>query len=103
MENKTFKSAFQQRLEEQAGRRSSFNSQFNRTQRKIKRGMSLGTFIFLVMIVCWFANVYKLAQCNLRSMDNPTIIHAIGLIPYASIVTVWFPVSEQKNNNGHKH
>jgi hypothetical protein len=102
--NNMRKSAFQERLEQQAGQRSAFNNQFNKTQRKIKRGFTLSMFITLVAAICWFGNLYRLTQCDLKSMDNPTIVHAIGIIPYASIVTVWFPVSEQNNNNnGDKH
>ena len=96
------KSAFQQRMENQMASRSGFHSQFNKTQRRIKRGMSLGTIITLIMIICWLGNIYKLAKCDLRSADNPTIVHAIGIIPYACLVTVWFPVSD-KNDNSNKH
>ena len=95
--NNMDKSVFQSKLEEQMKNRNSFNNQFNRAQKKINRGISFGTIFVLIMIICWFANLYKLTQCNVRSMDNPTIIHAIGIIPYAGIVTVWFPVSEKNN------
>ena len=38
----------------------------------------------------WCVNLYKLTQCDFAPSWKGEIIHAIGLIPPASIVTVWF-------------
>lgn len=60
-------------------------------------GASIAGIIMLLAFmvtptVCWVVNVVQLVQCD---WDNDKswkgeIIHSIGLIPYASLVTVWF-------------
>jgi len=38
----------------------------------------------------WVVNLYKLTQCDFAPSWKGEIIHAVGLIPPAAIVTVWF-------------
>ena len=46
----------------------------------------------LVAIVgtSWVVNLYKLTQCDFQPSWKGEIIHAVGLIPPAAVVTVWF-------------
>jgi hypothetical protein len=39
---------------------------------------------------CWVVNVMKLARCDFEPPYRGEVIHAIGLIPAAAVVTVWF-------------
>ena len=44
----------------------------------------------LVMGVCWCINLFKLTQCDFEAPYKGEIIHAAGIIPPVSLVTVWF-------------
>jgi len=35
-------------------------------------------------------NLYKFAQCDFEASWKGEIIHGIGILPPASLVTVWF-------------
>ena len=50
----------------------------------------LGFSLFLFVAGCWIGNLYKLTQCDFEKPYKCEIIHAVGIIPVASIVTVWF-------------
>jgi hypothetical protein len=41
------------------------------------------------VIGCWIANFVKLTQCDFEAPYKGEAIHAIGLIPVASTLTVW--------------
>lgn len=47
-------------------------------------------FLFIAIILCWGTNLYKLTQCDFEAPYKGEIIHAVGIIPPASLVTVWF-------------
>jgi hypothetical protein len=51
-------------------------------------------FLQLALILgvgaAWCVNLYKLTQCDFEPSYKGEIIHAVGLIPPAALVTVWF-------------
>jgi hypothetical protein len=54
----------------------------------------VGVTIFMLclygfFVVCWFVNLYKLLMCDFASPWRDEIIHLIGLIPVASVITCW--------------
>lgn len=60
---------------------------------KVMKGFSMITAIILAVNLfaagCWIGNMVKLVRCDFQEPYKGEIIHLIGLIPYASIVTVW--------------
>lgn len=53
----------------------------------------LTSLLLLIFIgVCWAYNLVKLTQCDFESSYRCEIIHAIGLVPAFSPITVWFDV-----------
>lgn len=46
--------------------------------------------IIAVVFSCWVTNLYRLTECDFEGPYKCEVIHAIGLIPPASLVTVWF-------------
>jgi hypothetical protein len=38
----------------------------------------------------WVVNFYKLTQCDFVAPYKGEVLHAVGIIPAASLVTVWF-------------
>jgi len=46
--------------------------------------------LWLAFAACWIGNLYKLTQCDFAPSWKGEIIHAVGLIPPAAVVTVWF-------------
>ena len=88
------------RHEHQMIRRANFYNFLNKTENKTKYGFTLGKLIFLIMIICWGINLRQFTQCNPfwgLSPNTSTFTHTIGLIPYVSIVTVWFPVKNSSD------
>jgi len=55
----------------------------------MKALLILQLFLMLVFGTAWGVNLYKLTQCDFVPSYKSEIIHAIGVIPVASIVTVW--------------
>ena len=47
-------------------------------------------FINILAAVAWIGNIYKFTQCDFKEDYKCEIVHGVGLIPYASIVTIWF-------------
>jgi hypothetical protein len=43
-----------------------------------------------VIGTAWCVNLYKLTQCDFAPSWKGEILHAVGLIPPAALVTVWF-------------
>ena len=43
----------------------------------------------VVMGVSWGVNIYKLLKCDFQAPYKCEIVHLVGLIPPAAIVTVW--------------
>lgn len=48
--------------------------------------------IWLFVAGCWVGNLVKLVKCDWDASGSwkGEIVHAIGLIPPAPVVTVWF-------------
>ena len=46
--------------------------------------------LWLIVIICWIVNLIQLIHAALAGTVNEIIVHAIGLIPIASVITVWF-------------
>jgi hypothetical protein len=46
--------------------------------------------VVAVFGAAWIVNLYKLTQCDFMPSWKGEIIHSIGIIPPAAIVTVWF-------------
>jgi hypothetical protein len=43
-----------------------------------------------ILGAAWCVNLYKFAQCDFAPSWKGEIIHAVGLLPPAALVTVWF-------------
>jgi len=56
----------------------------------IKSLLALQISIVLFVAGAWIVNLYKLTQCDFAPSWKGEIIHAIGLLPPAAVVTVWF-------------
>lgn len=55
-----------------------------------KLGGLLGIF-YIVTFISYIVNLVQLFNCDFASPWKDEIIHAVGVvIPFASIVTVWF-------------
>ena len=54
--------------------------------------MAIFVLSLVFMFGCWAANAVKLASCDFDENGSwrGEIIHAIGIIPPAALVTVWF-------------
>ena len=46
--------------------------------------------LWLAVAGCWIGNLVKLLNCDFEPSWKGEIVHAIGLIPPAALVTVWF-------------
>jgi hypothetical protein len=46
--------------------------------------------IWLLIIGSWVGNLFKLLNCDFEPSYKGEIIHAIGLVPIASVITVWY-------------
>ena len=47
--------------------------------------------IFMLPVVAWGFNLYKLMSCDFQSPYRCEMVHGTGVfVPPASIVTVWF-------------
>jgi hypothetical protein len=46
--------------------------------------------IWLLIIGSWVGNFFKLLNCDFEPSYKGEIIHAIGLVPVASVITVWY-------------
>lgn len=60
---------------------------------KTKKQMKIVPAILIpniVILTAWCVNLYKLTQCDFEPSWKGEIIHGIGLIPPAALVTVWF-------------
>lgn len=56
---------------------------------------SIGCFVFIIALwiygsVAWIINLVKLLKCDFAPIDKNEIIHLIGLVPGASMITCWF-------------
>lgn len=51
--------------------------------------MRVTTIIVCFILGCWFGNFYKFVNCDFTAPYKGEIIHAVGLVPLLSIVTVW--------------
>lgn len=49
-------------------------------------------FLSLAPATCWIINIVQLAKCDWSSSGSwkGEIIHGIGVVPGAALVTVWF-------------
>ena len=45
--------------------------------------------IWLLVAVSWISNIVKFVGCDFEASYKCEAIHAIGLFPPASVVTVW--------------
>jgi hypothetical protein len=52
--------------------------------------------VFLVGLVSWFGNAYKLSQCDFEPNYKCEVVHLLGIVPILSVVTVWFDTDETK-------
>jgi len=65
--------------------------------------LGLGILLFWgAVIICWPWNLYKLTQCDFDSDTSwkPEAIHAIGLLPPASLATVWYGTDKPQQAKG---
>jgi len=46
--------------------------------------------VFLFVGTTWCVNLVKLTRCDFEPSYKGEVIHAVGLIPFAAPVTVWF-------------
>jgi len=55
----------------------------------------LFSVILIVVVACsWVGNLIKLTDCDFEAPYKCEAVHAIGLIPIVSLVTVWVDVEE---------
>lgn len=59
------------------------------------RNMKIGGFLYILLwlygIVAWIVNLGMFFRCDFTSPYKEEVIHLIGiLIPFASMVTIWF-------------
>ena len=47
------------------------------------------TVIWIFVLGCWIGNLVKLINCDFEAPYKGEIVHAIGLLPIASVITVW--------------
>lgn len=72
--------------------------------RNSKIGQLLILQLVLVVAFCvsWGGNLYKLSECDFKHSSGTDfqceVIHAIGVIPPASLITVW--VGTDEDNDG---
>jgi len=52
--------------------------------------MSIVLLIHLFVVGCWIVNAIKFINCDFEAPYKQEIIHAAGLIPYISVITVWY-------------
>jgi len=60
----------------------------------VAENLAVGFSIFMFAVSlfaagCWIGNVVKLTRCDFEAPYKGEIIHAVGLIPHLSIITVW--------------
>ena len=65
------------------------------TKSKLNLKAPAGCSIFILVlwaytIIAWGVNLVKLLKCDFEAPYKDEIIHAIGLIPGASMITCWF-------------
>lgn len=53
--------------------------------------------VFLVILLAWGVNFYRLTQCDFENNYRCEVIHGIGLIPMSSPFTVWFAADTGEN------
>lgn len=46
--------------------------------------------IWAYIVIAWIVNLVKLLRCDFEAPYKDEIVHAIGLIPGASMITCWF-------------
>ena len=50
--------------------------------------------LWVLVAVAWIGNLIALTECDFRAAEPANfkceVIHAVGLIPPAALVTVWF-------------
>ena len=49
----------------------------------------IGILVFLAVLICWVSNAYKLTKCDFKAPFKGEIVHALGIIPILSPITVW--------------
>jgi hypothetical protein len=52
--------------------------------------LALQIAIIAAVGTAWTVNIYKFTQCDFAPSWKGEIIHAVGIIPPAALVTVWF-------------
>jgi hypothetical protein len=50
--------------------------------------------MWLIIVGSYGTNIYKLTQCDFVSPLKCEIVHTIGLLPVASVITVWIDTDE---------
>lgn len=57
---------------------------------------TMGFFLILwvAVAISWIGNVVALTDCDFKADYKCEAIHAVGLIPVASLVTVWLPTDK---------
>jgi hypothetical protein len=58
----------------------------------------IGVVVFIVMCGSWVVNLNQLLACDFKSDYRCEAVHAVGLIPIASVVTVWVDTEEVLND-----
>ena len=47
--------------------------------------------ISIFAVIAWFINLAQLINCDWQEPWKGEIIHGIGLVPYAALITIWIP------------
>ncbi len=59
--------------------------------------VSLGVLwiaLFFAICITWVINLTQLTDCDFEPDYKCEVIHGVGLIPAASLITVWFDTDE---------
>jgi hypothetical protein len=53
-------------------------------------------FIFLFLFICvsWIKNLLMLIDCDFEAPYKAEVVHTIGLIPPAAMVTAWIDIDD---------
>lgn len=56
-------------------------------------------FLFWIAVAAsWVGNLVKLTECDFDAPVKCEIVHGVGLIPIASIFTIWFDTDKVDDN-----
>ena len=72
-------------------------NQINKKYKTATNHLKFSTFIFFIVAISWVINLYQLIfRCEFNGIRKPEFVHIIGLFPYASPLTIFYPCTIDK-------